>query len=120
MELVPRDDQRVVALAAALEPSAWTRTAPEMLVRRALGVLDRHWLLGQLPGPQAAARLDDTDPADPSDERVTAWVGVLHPLRRRALTRAALCRQLVSGLDAWGVQRRMADIELAWLLDGGA
>jgi hypothetical protein len=39
-------------------------------------------------------------------------------LRWTALTRATLCRQLVSALEDWWVRRRFADVELGWLLDG--
>ena len=53
MEIVPREDPRVVALSAALEPYAWSQATPEMLARRVVGVLDRYWLLGELPGPTA-------------------------------------------------------------------
>jgi hypothetical protein len=118
MEIVPRDDPRVGALSAALQPYAWTQATPEMLARRAVGVLDRHWLLGELPGPRPAARMDDMVPADPGDERVAVLVAVLRALRWRVLTRTALCRQLVSALESWSVRRELADIELAWLLDG--
>jgi hypothetical protein len=118
MELVPRDDPRVVALSAALEPYAWWSATPEMLARRAVAVLDRLWLLGELPGPHTAVRLRDVDPADPADERAVVLAELLRALRWRALTRAALCRQLVSALDAWWLQRRFADVELGWLLDG--
>jgi hypothetical protein len=41
MEIVPRDDPRVVALSVALGPYAWTKLTPEMLARRVVGVLDR-------------------------------------------------------------------------------
>lgn len=119
MELVPRDDPRVDALSAALEPYAWNRATPEMLARRVVAVLDRHWLLGQLPGPHPAVRMDDVEPADPGDERVAVLVAVLAGLRWRELTRTALCRQLVSALESWSVRRRLVDIELGWLLEGG-
>jgi hypothetical protein len=59
MELVARDDPRVVVLSVALEYAWWSAT-PEMLARRAVGVLDRHWLLGELPGPHSAVRLRAT------------------------------------------------------------
>ena len=98
MEIVPRDDPRVVALSAALEPYAWTKATPEMLARRAVGAVE---------------------PADPGDERVGVLVAVLRTLRWRTLTRTALCRQLVSALESWSVSRQFADIELGWLLDGG-
>ena len=74
MEIVPREDPRVVALSAALQPYAWTKATPEMLARRAVGVLDRYWLVGELPGPRPAAWMDDVDPADPGDERVAVLV----------------------------------------------
>jgi hypothetical protein len=119
MEIVPREDPRVVALSAALEPYAWTKATPEMLARRAVGVLDRYWLVGELPGPRPAAWMDDVDPADPGDERVAVLVTALYALRWRMLTRTALCRQLVSALESWSVRRQLADIELGWLLDGG-
>jgi hypothetical protein len=118
MEIVPRDDPRVVALSVALEPYAWTKATPEMLARRAVGVLDRYWLLGALPGPRPAAWRDDLEPADPGDERVAVLVAALCALRWRMLTRTALCRQLVSALESWSVGRQLADIELGWLLDG--
>jgi hypothetical protein len=118
MELAERDDPRVVALSVALEPYAWWSATPEMLARRAIGVLDRHWLLGELPDARSAVRLRDIEPADPSDERVAALAEFLRALRWKALTRATLCRQLVSALDAWWVRRRFADVELGWLLDG--
>ena len=41
MEIVPRDDPRVVALSAALAPYTWSQATPEMLARRVVGVLDR-------------------------------------------------------------------------------
>jgi hypothetical protein len=44
-------------------------------------------------------------------------VAALSALRWRLLTRTALCRQLVSALESWAVRRRLADIELGWLLD---
>lgn len=74
MELVTLHDARVVALSEALAPYAWSHATPQMLARRVLGVLDRHWLLGQLPVPQSAVRLRDVDPADPSDERGPCWL----------------------------------------------
>jgi hypothetical protein len=86
MEIVPREDPRVVALSAALEPYAWTKATPEMLARRAVGVLDRYWLVGELPGPRPAAWMDDVDPADPGDERVAVLVTALYALRWRMLT----------------------------------
>jgi hypothetical protein len=118
MELVPRYDPRVEALVAALGPYAWTQITPQMLARRAVGVLDRHWLLDQLPGPRPPVRLCDVEPAEPSDERVAVLVEALCTLRWRMLTRAALCCQLVSALEAWSVRRRLVDIELGWLLHG--
>jgi hypothetical protein len=120
MELVPRDDPRVDALAAALGPYIWTRITPEMLARRVVGVLDRHWLLDQLPGVRPLVRLGDVEPAEPSDERVVVLIEALSTLRWRMLTRVALCRQLVNALERWTVRRRLVDIELSWLLDGGA
>ncbi|HJQ47599.1 MAG TPA: hypothetical protein VJ870_14970 [Amycolatopsis sp.] len=63
MELVPRDDPRVVALSDALAPYAWWSATPEMLARRAIGVLDRHWLLGELPGPDMPVTLHEAVPA---------------------------------------------------------
>src|SRR4051812_5750585 len=63
MEIVPRDDPRVVALSAALGPYAWTKLTPEMLARRVVGVLDRYWLLGELPGSRPEAWMDDLEPA---------------------------------------------------------
>lgn len=119
MQLVSRDDPRVVALSAALAPYGWWRATPEMLARRAVGVLDRHWLLGELPGARANLTLRETAPADPSDERVVVLTEFLRALRWRTFTRAALCRQLVSVLEQWSLRRRLADVELAWLLDGG-
>jgi hypothetical protein len=116
MELVARDDPRVVVLSVALEPYAWWSATPEMLARRAVGVLDRHWLLGELPGPPSAVRLRETEPADPSDERVAALAELLRALRWKALTRVALCRQLVSALEEWCMRCRFADVELGWLL----
>jgi hypothetical protein len=89
-----------------------------MLARRVVGVLDRYWLLSELPGPGVAVRLGDVDPADPGDERVAVLVAGLCALRWRMLTRTALCRQLVSALESWSVRRQLADIELGWLLDG--
>jgi hypothetical protein len=118
MEIVPRDDPRVVALSGALEPYAWTNATPEMLARRVVGILDRYWLLGELPGPRPAVRMEDVEPADPGDERVEVLVAMLRGLRWRMLTRTALCRQLVSALESWSVRRRLADIELGFLLDG--
>ena len=44
-------------------------------------------------------------------------VAALSALRWRLLTRTALCRQLVSALESWAIRRRLADIELGWLLD---
>jgi hypothetical protein len=120
MELVPREDPRVEALSAALAPYAWSTATSEMLARRAVGVLDRHWLLAQLPGQRAPVRLSDIEPADPDDERVAVLVSALRAMRWRLLTRAALSRQLVSALESWAVRRRLVDIELGWLLDGGA
>jgi hypothetical protein len=120
MEIVPRDDPRVVALSAALQPYGWTRATPQMLARRVVGALDRCWLLGELPGPRPAGWMDDIEPADPGDERVAVLVQALGALRWRVLTRAALCRQLVSALESWSVRRRLADIELGWLLEGGS
>ena len=119
MDIVPRDDPRVVALSAALAPYAWSRATPEMLARRVVGVLDRQWLLAELPDPRPLVRLGDIVPADPADERVELLVAMLRTLRWRVLTRAALCRQLVSALESWSVRRQLADIELGWLLDGG-
>jgi hypothetical protein len=119
MDIVPRDDPRVVALSAALAPYAWSQATPEMLARRVVGVLDRQWLLGELPGPRPLVRMGDVVPADPGDERVELLVAMLRTLRWRVLTRTALCRQLVSALESWSVRRRLADIELGWLLDGG-
>ena len=119
MDIVPRDDPRVVALSAALAPYAWSQATPEMLARRVVGVLDRQWLLGELPGPRPSVRLGDIVPADPGDERVELLVAMLRTLRWRVLTRTALCRQLVSALESWSVRRQLADIELGWLLDGG-
>jgi hypothetical protein len=119
MDIVPRDDPRVVALSAALAPYAWSQATPEMLARRVVGVLDRQWLLGELPDPRPSVRLGDMVPADPGDERVELLVAMLRTLRWRVLTRAALCRQLVSALESWSVRRQLADIELGWLLDGG-
>jgi hypothetical protein len=119
MDIVPRDDPRVVALSAALAPYTWSQAPPEMLARRVVGVLDRQWLLGELPGPRPSVRLGDVVPADPGDERVELLVAMLRTLRWRVLTRTALCRQLVSALESWSVRRRLADIELGWLLDGG-
>jgi hypothetical protein len=119
MEMVPRSDPRVVALSAALQPYGWTRATPQMLARLVVGILDRHWLLGELPGPRPAGWMDGIEPADLRDERVAVLVEALGALRWRMLTRAALCRQLVSALDRWSVRRRLADIELGWLLDGG-
>jgi hypothetical protein len=118
MELVARDDHRVVALFVALEPYAWWSATPEMLARRAIGVLDRHWLLGELPGTRSAVRMRDIEPADPSDERVAVLAERLRVLRWKALTCATLCHQLVSALEDWWVRRRFADVELGWLLDG--
>jgi hypothetical protein len=118
MEIVPRDDPRVVALSAALGPYAWAKLTPEMLARRVVGVLDRYWLLGELPGPRPEAWMDDLEPAAPGDERVAVLVAGLRALRWRMLTRTALCRQLVSALEWWSVRRELADIELGWLLDG--
>lgn len=46
-------------------------------------------------------------------------VAVLGALHWRTLTRAALCRHLVDGLEEWWVRRRLADIECTWLLEGG-
>ena len=43
MDIVPRDDPRVVALSAALAPYAWSKATPEMLARRGRG-----------PGPAVA------------------------------------------------------------------
>jgi len=119
MDIVPRDDPRVVALSAALAPYAWSQATPEMLARRVIGVLDRQWLLGELPGPRPSVRLGDVGPADPGDERVELLVAMLRTLRWRVLTRTALCRQLVSALESWSVRRQLADIELGWMLDGG-
>ena len=119
MDIVPRDDPRVVALSGALQPYAWTQATPEMLARRLVGVLDRQWLLSELPGPRPPVRLGDVVPADPGDERVELLVAMLGTLRWRVLTRTALCRQLVSALESWSVHRRLVDIELGWLLDGG-
>ena len=119
MEIVPRDDPRVVALSAALQPYGWTRATPEMLARRAVGILDRCWLLGELPGPPPAGWMDGIEPADLADERVAVMVEALAALRWRVLTSAALSRRLVSALDHWSVRRRLVDIELDWLLDGG-
>jgi len=118
MEIVPREDPRVVALSAALEPYAWSQATPEMLARRVVGVLDRQMLLGELPDPRPAVRLGDVVPADPGDERVELLVAMLWTLRWRVLTRTALCCQLVSALESWSVRRQLADIELGWLLDG--
>lgn len=120
MELVSCDDPRVVVLSGALEPYGWSGATPEMLARRVVGVLDRHWLVGELPGSQYTVRMEDVDPADPADERVDVLVATLRALRWRVLTRTFLCRRLVSALEAWSVQRRLAEIELGWLLDGGA
>jgi hypothetical protein len=117
MDIVPREDPRVVALSAALAPYAWSQATPEMLARRVVGVLDRYWLLGELPGPRPTSQIDDVQPADPGDERVAVLVAALSALRWRLLTRTALCRQLVSALESWSVRRRLADIELGWLLD---
>ena len=119
MEIVPREDPRVVALSAALAPYAWSQATPEMLARRVVGVLDRQWLLGELPDPRPAVRLGDIVPADPGDERVELLVAMPRTLRWRVLTRTALCRQLISALESWSTRRRLADIELGWLLDGG-
>ena len=119
MDIVPREDPRVVALSAALAPYAWSQATPEMLARRVVGVLDRQWLLAELPDPRPLVRLGDIVPADPADERVELLVAMLRTLRWRVLTRTALCRQLVSALESWSVRRRLADIELGWLLDGG-
>ena len=119
MDIVPREDPRVVALSAALAPYAWSQATPEMLARRVVGVLDRQWLLGELPGPRPAVRLGDIVPADPGDERVAVLAAALCTLRWRMLTRTALCRQLVSALESWSVRRQLADIELGWLLDCG-
>ena len=119
MDIVPRDDPRVVALSAALAPYAWSQATPEMLARRVVGVLDRQWLLGELPDPRPSVRLGDMVPADPGDERVELLVAMLRTLRWRVLTRTALCRQLVSALESWSVRRQLADIELGWMLDGG-
>jgi hypothetical protein len=118
VEIVPRDDPRVVALSAALQPYGWAGATPEMLSRRVLGVLDRCRLLGELQGPRPARWMDDLGPADRGDERVAVLVEALGALHWRALTRPALCRQLVSVLESWSVRRRMTDIELGWLLDG--
>lgn len=120
MDMVPRDDPRVVALSAALQPYGWTMATPEMLARRVVGVLDRHWLLGELPVPRPAGWMDGVEPAVRSDERVGVLVEALAALRWRVLTREALCRRLVSALECWSVRRRLVDIELGWLLDGGA
>jgi hypothetical protein len=119
MDTVPHDDPRVVALSAALAPYTWSQTTPEMLARRVVGVLDRQWLLGELPDPRPPVRLGDIIPADPADERVELLVAMLRTLRWRVLTRTALCHQLVSALEKWSVHRRLVDIELGWLLDGG-
>ena len=119
MEIVPRDDPRVVVLSAALEPYAWTKATPETLARRAVGAVDRYWLLDALPGPRPTAWMDNVEPADPGDERVAVLVAALCALRWRTLTRTALCRQLVSALESWSVRWQFADIELGWLLDGG-
>lgn len=117
-ELVSRNDPRVDAVSTALEPYAWPSATPEMLARRVVAVLDRHWLLDQLPGPRPGVRMNDVEPADACDERVAALVADLASLRWRLLTRTALCRRLVSALESWAVRRRLADIELCWLLDG--
>ena len=119
MDIVSPDDLRVVALSAALAPYAWSQATPEMLARRLVGVLDRQWLLGELPGPRPSVRLGDVVPADPGDERVELLVAMLRTLRWRVLTRTALCRQLVSALESWSVRRQLAELELGWMLDGG-
>jgi hypothetical protein len=119
MELVSRDDPRVVVLSAALAPYPWGSVTAEMLARRAIGVLDRHWLLRELLGAGTTVTLRESDPADPADERVAVLTEFLRTLRWRTFTRAALCRQLVSVLEQWSLRRRLADVELAWLLDGG-
>jgi hypothetical protein len=118
VEIVPRDDPRVVALSTALGPYAWTQATPEMLARRVVGVLDRYWLLDALPGPRPADWMEDLEPADPGDERVTVLVATLCALRWRVLTRTALCCHLVSALESWSLRRQLADIELGWYLDG--
>lgn len=120
MDIVPRRDPRVVALSAALQPYGWTRATPQMLARLTVAALDRCWLLAELPGPHPAGWMDGIVPADPDDERVAVLVEALAALRWRVLTRTALCRQLVSALESWSVRRRLADIELGWLLDDGA
>ena len=65
MDIVSRGDPRVVALSVALAPYAWTEATPEMLGRRVVGVLDRCWLLGELPGPRPAVWVDHLEPAGP-------------------------------------------------------
>jgi hypothetical protein len=111
-------DPRVVALSAALQPYAWTQATPEMLARRVVAILDRYWLLTELPGPPPRAWIGELKPAAPGDERVAVLVAGLRALRWRMLTRTALCRQLVSTLELLSVRRELADIELSWLLDG--
>src|SRR3954453_23526526 len=103
MEIVPREDPRVVALSAALEPYAWSQATPEMLARRVVGVLDRYWLLGALPGPRPTAQIDDVQPADPGDERVAVLVAALSALRWRGVARpAARFPPLLPPQSAWG------------------
>jgi hypothetical protein len=36
----------------------------------------------------------------------------------RAMTLAALCRQLLGVLDAWWLRRRWLEVESGWLTDG--
>jgi hypothetical protein len=112
MELLAPDDPRVVALSVALAPYPWWSATPEMLARRAVAILDRHWLLNELPelqpGTPPTVTLRDTTPTDRSDERVAVLADCLRTLRWTALTRATLCRHLVSALQQWWLQRQFA------------
>src|SRR4051812_6424162 len=114
---VARDDPRADAVHRALAPYAWERLSAEMLARRVVAALDRHWLDAEL---RRAGRYEDStavEPASVDDERTGAVVRALQQARWRALTLPAVCRIAVAALDAARRERAWRDIERALRLD---
>ena len=113
---IRHDDPRIEVTRAALAPYGWQGLSSEMVARRVVAALDRHWVdqeLARTCGVSSA--VEEVEPASRDDERVAVLMQVLRQCRWRSLTVTALSRQALAALDAWERERAWRGIERAWL-----
>src|SRR4051794_32166506 len=110
-------DPRLAAIGAALAPYDWQRSTTEMLARRIVAALDRHFVereLARIPGVARSAH--KLEPVSRDDERVPVVAQALDGCRWRSLMLAAVCNQAVVALESWQQRRDWLDVELRWAL----